>query len=79
MIVRKLGAEEAELTLLHLMMMIVRKLGAQEARERASADQLTSTDEKTKEYEKLVILYKYVLITLPSAMITQHLLNYIYT
>jgi len=44
--------------------MIVRKLGAQEARERASADQLSNTDEKTKDYEKLVLLYKYVAIEL---------------
>jgi len=37
---------------------LFRKLGAQEAREKANADQLVNTDEKTKEYEKLANQYK---------------------
>lgn len=37
----------------------VRKLGEQEARGKVSADQLVSTDEKTKEFEQMVHLYKW--------------------
>jgi len=37
------------------------KLAEQEARERASTDQLTSTDIRTREFENMVHLYKYVM------------------
>jgi len=36
------------------------KLTEQEAREKASTDQLASTDVRTKEFENMVHLYKYV-------------------
>lgn len=37
-----------------------RKLTEQEAREKANTDQLASTDIRTKEFENMVHLYKYV-------------------
>jgi len=36
------------------------KLTEQEAREKASTDQLANTDVRTKEFENMVHLYKYV-------------------
>jgi len=36
------------------------KLTEQEAREKASTDQLASTDIRTKDFENMVHLYKYV-------------------
>jgi len=41
------------------------KLTEQEAREKASTDQLASTDVRTREFENMVHLYKYVINTVP--------------
>jgi len=35
------------------------KIREQEAREKANSDQLASTDVRTKEFENMVVLYKY--------------------
>lgn len=39
------------------------KLSEQEAREKANTDQLVSTDIRTKEFENMVQLYKYVVLS----------------
>ena len=43
-----------------LMLANDRKLNEQEAREKVSTDQLASTDIRTREFENMVHLYKYV-------------------
>lgn len=44
------------------------KLSEQEAREKASTDQLASTDIRTREFENMVHLYKYVVNTVPRSV-----------